>query len=102
MSIQETLKARGTKYGPFEEHGRIEQNLKAALKDCQNWSSMRSDAKSALEMIVHKIARILNGDPDYDDNWHDIGGYALLVEQRIANEKEKSSGEGASITSITA
>jgi hypothetical protein len=30
-------------------------------------------------MIFHKIARILNGNPDYVDNWIDIAGYAKLV-----------------------
>lgn len=34
-------------------------------------------------MIQHKIARILNGDPDYVDNWVDIAGYAKLVADRL-------------------
>lgn len=32
-------------------------------------------------MIQHKIGRILNGDPAYADSWHDIAGYATLVEK---------------------
>ena len=28
----------------------------------------------------HKIGRILNGDPDYQDSWTDIIGYTRLVE----------------------
>jgi hypothetical protein len=34
-------------------------------------------------MIQHKIARILNGDPNYHDSWHDIGGYSKLVADRL-------------------
>ena len=34
-------------------------------------------------MIQHKIARVLNGDPNYPDNWHDIAGYARLVEREL-------------------
>lgn len=34
-------------------------------------------------MIFQKISRIVNGDPDYADNWHDIQGYARLVEERL-------------------
>ena len=34
-------------------------------------------------MILHKLARILNGDPNYVDSWHDIAGYAILVEDII-------------------
>jgi len=33
----------------------------------------------ALDMILHKISRLLNGDPHYIDTWHDIEGYAHLV-----------------------
>jgi hypothetical protein len=32
---------------------------------------------------MHKVARILNGDPDYADSWRDIIGYARLVEKRL-------------------
>lgn len=35
-------------------------------------------------MQAHKQARILNGDPNYADSWHDIAGYATLVEQELA------------------
>ena len=28
----------------------------------------------------NKLARICNGDPFYHDSWHDVSGYARLVE----------------------
>lgn len=34
-------------------------------------------------MIFHKIARILNGDPNYADSWVDIAGYAKLVADEL-------------------
>ena len=43
----------------------------------------RADCREAVDMILHKLARVLNGDPNYADNWHDIQCYAKLVEQRI-------------------
>ena len=36
-----------------------------------------------LGTIADKIGRILSGDPNYADNWHDIQGYAKLVEDRL-------------------
>ena len=42
-------------------------------------------------MIVHKIARILAGDPNHADHWHDIAGYAILVEERIGQDIEEES-----------
>jgi len=41
---------------------------------------MSASHREALEMIAHKIGRILNGDPNYADSWHDIAGYAKLAE----------------------
>lgn len=32
-------------------------------------------------MICNKIARAVNGDPQYFDNWRDIAGYATLAEK---------------------
>jgi hypothetical protein len=37
-------------------------------------------------MILHKIARIVNGDSNYADSWHDIGGYAKLVVDELNNK----------------
>jgi hypothetical protein len=34
-------------------------------------------------MICHKMARIMNGDPNYVDSWADIAGYATLVANRL-------------------
>ncbi len=79
MSIEHTLVERGKRYGEFSDHARITQNLKRAMQDSPNWPHLRADQKEALEMIVHKIGRILNGDPNYHDSWHDIIGYTKLV-----------------------
>ena len=34
-------------------------------------------------MIQHKIARILNGDPNWKDTWDDIAGYAKLIGDKL-------------------
>lgn len=86
--IDEILKERGKRYGEFPEHARIAQNIKQAMKDSPNWCDLRDDKKEALTMIGHKIARILNGDPEYHDSWHDIVGYAKLVADALATESE--------------
>jgi hypothetical protein len=83
MTVEQTLTERGDRYGEFIDHARISQNLTGIMQATPNWDDLRSIHKEALEMIQHKIARILNGDPDYVDNWHDIAGYAILVEQHL-------------------
>ena len=53
------------------------------------WRKLADDQREALEMTAHKIGRILNGDPNYIDSWHDISGYVRLVEQRLEKEQAK-------------
>jgi len=88
MNITDTLKERGNRYGEFQEHARVTQNIKIAMDDSPNWDDLSPDKKEALEMIAHKIGRILNGDPEYHDSWHDIEGYARLVSDSLV-KKEK-------------
>ena len=88
--IVQMLTERGKRYGTFEGHAVITQNLKDAMRshfkegqDIAPWHSLAKDQKEALEMIAHKIGRILNGDPNYADSWDDIAGYAKLVGDRL-------------------
>ena len=82
-SIENTLQQRGTRYGEFPEHARITQNIKRAMADSPNWQQLSDDKKECLEMVAHKLGRILNGDPEYKDSWHDIIGYTKLVENTL-------------------
>ncbi len=58
------------------------------MKKFNGWNSLDSDQKVALEMIAHKIARIINGNPSHVDSWHDIAGYATLIEQRLSDSSK--------------
>ena len=83
MSIDKTLEERGSRYGEFDGHALVTQNIKAAIKDSARWGELSDDQKEALEMIAHKIGRIMAGDPNHQDHWDDIAGYARLVSQRL-------------------
>ena len=82
MDITDTLQERGQRYGVFTRHAEISQQLKEVINQYQT-KVLASDQQEALDMICHKIGRILNGDPDYADSWHDIAGYAQLVADRL-------------------
>ncbi len=88
------LTERGARYGKFTGHAAITQRLKSCMmvhtverEDPQipkrTWDLLEFDQREALEMIAHKIGRILNGDPNYEDSWRDIAGYAQLVADRL-------------------
>lgn len=82
-TIDKTLEQRGERYGDFEEHARITQNIKRAMQNSPNWCKLSDDKREALDMVAHKIGRILNGDPTFHDSWHDIVGYVRLVEKTL-------------------
>lgn len=77
------LDERGERYGKFVDHASISQDLKTAMRLTPGWSDLAADQAEALEMVQHKVARILNGDPSYVDSWRDIAGYAQLVADRL-------------------
>jgi hypothetical protein len=84
--VVQTLKERGNRYGDFSEHARICQAIKQQMMAQRSWELLPATHKQALEVIADKIARILSGDPNYADNWHDIQGYARLVEERLPGQ----------------
>jgi hypothetical protein len=85
-SIEATLQERGNRYGQFTTHASITQAIKSVMRGTDNWARLAPDQQEALEMIAHKVGRILNGDPNYHDSWHDIVGYTKLVADRLAGK----------------
>lgn len=83
MSVDETLALRGSRYGDFSIHAEIAQNLQDDMRHTKGWERLSPVQKQALTVIADKIGRVLSGDPNYEDNWHDIQGYAKLVEDRL-------------------
>lgn len=91
--LEATLSERGSRYGDFSDHAAIAQRLQDVMRESgrigdamavnSGWHGLSQVQKQALTVIADKIARILSGDPDYADNWHDIQGYAKLVEDRL-------------------
>ena len=86
-NVNDMLAGREGRYGSFQGHAKIAQGLKAVMHERSGWDGLADDQKEALEMIQHKIARILNGDPNYTDNWIDLVGYAQLVVNRLEKEE---------------
>lgn len=88
-NIDEVLQERGKRYGEFADHARITYELKWVVheevvrRSKAGRQPLTPDQREALDMIFHKIRRILNGDPNYADSWIDIAGYAKLVADRL-------------------
>ena len=83
------LHERGKTHGDFSVHAQITQDLKNIMRSAYKvtpasdvpinaWAGLTKTQAESLDMIVHKIGRILAGDADFRDHWDDIAGYAKL------------------------
>lgn len=83
--VNSTLVERGNRYGSFVGHASVTQRLKRTIQAeiDQRGTVLEDDQQEAIDMICHKLGRIINGDPNYADSWHDIAGYASLVDKRL-------------------
>ncbi len=88
--IEQTLRARGERYGDFASHADISQHLQDAMRIQEGWERLSKSQRQALTVIADKIARILNGDPNYDDNWRDISGYATLILNQLTQGENRA------------
>lgn len=89
METIELLNERSKTHGPYELHAGIAQQIKAVMHlQYQNqyacWAKLTESQRESLDMIAHKIGRILAGDPDFRDHWDDIAGYAKLVADKCS------------------
>ncbi len=87
--IAATLAERRSQHGPFRVHAQVSQRLKNIIFEDSgktNAELLTAVQREALEMIAHKIGRIIAGDPNHIDHWCDIAGYATLV----ANDLEEA------------
>jgi hypothetical protein len=84
-NLTETLAERGSRYGTFIGHATVTQDLKLLIKEHldSRGKILPADQQETLDMICHKIGRIVNGDNNYDDSWVDIAGYAQLISDRL-------------------
>lgn len=90
-STDELLAERDKTHGNFSDQACYTQTLKDAFRAFTNitttdpsWSALSYEKRESLDMIAHKIGRILAGDPDFRDHWDDIAGYAKLVADRCS------------------
>jgi hypothetical protein len=83
--VDVTLDARAVEYGKFIEGAEVMQMLKRVVQAALNNrdKTLAHDQAEAMDMIIHKIGRIVNGNPDVVDHWLDIAGYAKLVADRL-------------------
>lgn len=81
--VAATLAEREKQYGSFQAKTGTIQQIKRTMREAPGWETLPDDMKESLEMIATKVGRILYGDPEHHDSWHDIGGYSKLIADRL-------------------
>lgn len=89
MTIKKVLDDREKRYGQYQVVSKISQELKYIMQYSPNYATMPDYMKESLDLIANKLARILNGDPLYDDSWRDISGYCTLVLMEIEDMENR-------------
>ena len=56
--------------------------LKQIMRAAPKWGDLKYHEQETLEMVAHKVGRILTGDPHFHDHWHDAAGYFTLSADR--------------------
>jgi hypothetical protein len=82
-SIEAILAERGKTHGDFTDNARVMQALKRIVHAEVGWDKLTDVQREALHMILHKVGRIISGNPNTKDHWDDIAGYAKLASERI-------------------
>lgn len=77
--LDELLAARKSTHGHFSDHARIVQGLKAVIRRETRYAGLTATQRESIDMILHKIGRVIAGDASFPDHWDDIAGYAKIA-----------------------
>lgn len=82
-TVDETIDTRAKEYGDFSDMAAFAQEVEMVAMRYPGYALMTPVEREGLHMIIHKMGRMLAGNPHNRDNWHDIQGYAKMVEDRL-------------------
>lgn len=94
-NVNETLKERGKVYGDYKGGSEFRANVMELIAD--RYAKVNHGGMPAIHMvyvydIVNKLSR-LAVTPYHIDTWHDIAGYATLVEKALRKAEKQEATE---------
>ena len=95
--VNETLKERGKVYGDYKGGSEFRANVMELIAD--RYAKVNHGGMPAIHMvyvydIVNKLSR-LAVTPYHIDTWHDIAGYATLVEKALRKAEKQEQDQEA-------
>ena len=96
-NVNETLKERGKVYGDYKGGSEFRANVMELIVD--RYAKVNHGGMPAIHMvyvydIVNKLSR-LAVTPYHIDTWHDIAGYATLVEEALKKAEKQEQDQEA-------
>lgn len=96
-NVNETLKERGKVYGDYKGGSEFRANVMELIAD--RYAKVNHGGMPAIHMvyvydIVNKLSR-LAVTPYHIDTWHDIAGYATLVEKALRKAEKQEQDQEA-------
>jgi len=101
-AIDNLITERNRAHGDYTTQATIAQDIKDTVRSGPNYNNLSPSHREALEMIAVKMARILSGNPNHQDHWDDIAGYARLASKRTDSIMPKVSTANQQIASTIA
>ena len=84
--LNKTLADRQKTHGDFQQVAKVAESLMCSIE----FQRLSASQSFAVRMIVGKLARIVCGNPNEPDHWHDIAGYAALVENELLGKSNNN------------
>lgn len=81
MTVEETLNQRKNVHGNYAHSAGIKDKVLEEFSKTDNWKKLGAEGRQTVRMITEKLGRIMYGDCFFPDHWHDIAGYATLMEK---------------------
>lgn len=86
--IAETIAERTKTHGDYKDVARVSQATLDLWRTGRNWKTLTDCQRETLQMIAHKVARILAGNANEPDHWRDLSGYSTLIERQILESQK--------------
>lgn len=86
MTIEAMLAERGASYGEYADGAKIAMDMFAVAQAGPSYQAMTAAQQYAVFMILAKLSRMLNGNPNEPDNFRDIIGYSTLVLETLTGD----------------
>ena len=85
MSVENTLNTRAAVHGNYVDAASFKDSVLQECVNCKtgNWEKLGPVGRQTVHMIIEKLGRIMYGDPLFSDHWHDIAGYATLMDNYL-------------------